>query len=124
MTEDERKTAAIYKFYDVYRELQKYEKLHLHTKESLYTDALIEVHRYTGEKVLRVSRENTAEAYEQATYQVEHMLQQAKQRIAAERREHENGQNITDRSGSHYRRVPAVCTCGYADGAASYRGSR
>lgn len=86
MTEDERRTAAIHKFYKVYRELQKYDNLRLHTHESIYDDTLIEAYRYhgekKGEKVLRVTQENSADAYERAADQVENMLEQAKQRIA------------------------------------------
>lgn len=90
MTEDERRTAAIHKFYKVYRELQKYDNLRLHTHESIYDDTLIEAYRYHGEKkgerVLRVTQEKTTDAYIQATDQVKNMLEQAKQNRAAERR--------------------------------------
>lgn len=90
MTEDERRTAAIHKFYKVYRELQKYDNLRLHTHESIYDDTLIEAYRYNGEqkgkRVLRVTQENTADAYEQAADQVENILEQIKQRITEERR--------------------------------------
>lgn len=89
MTEQERRTAAIHKFYKVYRELQKYDTLRLHTHESIYEDALIEVYRYHGEnkeaRVLKVTQKNTADAYEQAAEQVENILEQIKQRATAER---------------------------------------
>lgn len=89
MTEDERRTAAIHKFYRVYRELQKYDTLRLHTHESIYDDTLIEAYRYhgekKGEKVLRVTQENTADAYEQAADQVENMLEQIKQTLQRKR---------------------------------------
>lgn len=90
MTEDERRTAAIHKFYKVYRELQKYDKLRLHTHKSIYDDTLIEAYRYhgeqKGERVLRVTQENTADAYEKAADQVDNMLEQIKQRITERRR--------------------------------------
>lgn len=90
MTEDERRIAAIHKFYKVYRELQKYDNVRLHTHESVYDDALIEAYRYNGEnrgaRVLRVTQKNTADAYEQAADQVENMLEQIREKIVAERR--------------------------------------
>lgn len=125
MTEDERRTAAIHKFYKAYRELQKYDNLRLHTHESIYDDTLIEAYRYHGEKkgecVLRVTRENDADAYEQAADQVKSLLERAKMKKKGA--EHEDGQDITNRSSSHHRRFPTICTRGYANGAASYRRS-
>ena len=90
MTADEKRTAAIHDFYKVYRELQKYDNLRLHTRESIYDEALIEVYRYHGEKkderVIRITQEDAATTYIQATDQVRSLLQQAKERRAAERR--------------------------------------
>ena len=89
MTEEERRATAIHKFYNAYRELQQYEDLRLHTHEGIYDDALIEVYRYHGEKkgerVLRVTQEDTARAYEQAAELVESMIVKAKQKATAER---------------------------------------
>ena len=90
MTEDERRTAAINRFYALYRALQKYDNLRLHTHSSIYDDTLIEAYRYHGEKkgerVLKVTQENDADAYEQAADQVRSMLQQIKQKEETERR--------------------------------------
>lgn len=89
MTEGERRNAALDKFYKVYRELQKYDNLRLHTRESVYEDTLIEIYRYNGDKrgerVLRVTQEDTAAAYEQAAEQAENMLLQIIQKATAER---------------------------------------
>lgn len=82
MSEDARRAAAIHKFYEVYRELQKYDNLRMHMNESIYDDTLIEVYRYhgssKGERVLKVTQESTAEAYEQAAEQLKDMLRQIK----------------------------------------------
>lgn len=90
MTEDERRTAAIHRFYTLYRELQKYDNLRLHTHSSIYDDTLIEAYRYRGEKkderVLRVTQENEADAYEQAADQVKSLLERAKNEEERRRR--------------------------------------
>ena len=90
MTEDERRTAAIHRFYALYRELQKYDNLRLHTHSSIYDDTLIEAYRYHGEKkgerVLKVTRENDADAYEQAADQVKSLLERAKNEEERRRR--------------------------------------
>ena len=82
MTEDAKRTEAIRKFYKAYRELQKYDTIRLHTHEGIGDEVLIEAHRYYGEKkgacVLRVKRETEEEAYEQAIYSVESMLEKIK----------------------------------------------
>ena len=84
MNEEARRTAAINKFYDAYRELQKYDTLRLYTHESIYDDAVVEVYRYQGgkkgDRVLRVARADVAEAYELAADQVENMLKQIRQK--------------------------------------------
>lgn len=80
MTEDERRTAALHSFYEAYRELQQYDNLRLHTHSSIYEkdDALIEIYRYQGEKkgerILKVTQEDEADAYEQAADQVKGLL--------------------------------------------------
>lgn len=85
MTEDTRRIEAICNFYQVYRELQWYENLRMHTHTSIYErdDTLIEIYRYygerKGERILRVTQEDEVEAYEQARDQVESLLQSIKQ---------------------------------------------
>lgn len=92
MTEDERRTAAIHSFYEAYRELQRYDNLRLHTYASIYAneDALIEIYRYHGDKrgdrVLKVTQKDEADAYERATDQVKTMLRQIRENKEAERR--------------------------------------
>lgn len=92
MTEDERRTAALHSFYEAYRELQQYDNLRLHTHNSIYEkdDALIEIYRYQGEKkgerILKVTQEDEADAYEQAADQVKGLLEQAKNETERRRR--------------------------------------
>lgn len=82
MNEEKRRTAAIHNFYKVYRELKQYESLRLHTRTELGGELLIEITRYSGgrssDRILRVSQKDEAEAYEQATEQLEDMLEQIK----------------------------------------------
>lgn len=92
MTEDERRTAALHSFYEAYRELQQYDNLRLHTHSSIYEkdDALIKIYRYQGEKkgerILKVTQEDEADAYEQAADQVKGLLEQAKNKTERRRR--------------------------------------
>ena len=92
MTEDERRTAALHSFYEAYRELQQYDNLRLYTHSSIYEkdDALIEVYRYQGEKkgerILKVTQEDEADAYEQAADQVKGLLERAKNETERRRR--------------------------------------
>lgn len=92
MTEDERRTAALHSFYEAYRELQQYDNLRLHTYSSIYEkdDALIEIYRYQGEKkgerILKVTQEDEADAYEQAADQVKGLLERAKNETERRRR--------------------------------------
>ena len=92
MTEDERRTAALHSFYEAYRELQQYDNLRLHTHSSIYEkgDALIEIYRYQGEKkgerILKVTQEEEADAYEQAADQVKCLLEKAKNETERRRR--------------------------------------
>jgi hypothetical protein len=92
MTEDERRTAALHSFYEAYRELQQYDNLRLHTHSSIYEkdDALIEIYRYQGEKkgerILKVTQEDEADAYEQAADQVKGLLERAKNETERRRR--------------------------------------
>lgn len=92
MADDERRTAALHNFYTLYRELQKYDNLRLHTHSSIYEkdDALIEVYRYQGEKkgkcVLKVTQEDETDAYEQATDQVRSLLERARNEVEERRR--------------------------------------
>ena len=90
MTEDARRAAAIQKFYEVYRELQKYDSLRLRTRMELGGEALIEITRYSGEnpgdRILRITQEDEAIAYEQATDQLINMLdRRRKDRKAGQR---------------------------------------
>lgn len=82
MSEDERRTAAIYNFYDVYRELQKYDSLRMHLHTVLGGETLIEIYRYRGEikegRILRVTQDDEVEAYEKAADEVKNMLEQIK----------------------------------------------
>ncbi len=82
MSEDERRTAAIHNFYKEYRELQKYVNLRMHSHTELGGETLIEIYRYRGEvkgdRVLKVTQDEEAAAYEQATDQVRNMLEQLK----------------------------------------------
>lgn len=82
MSEDERRTAAIYNFYDVYRELQKYDSLRMHLHTELGGETLIEIYRYQGEvkgsRILRVTQDDEVEAYEQAADEVKNMLEKIK----------------------------------------------
>ena len=92
MADDERRTAALHNFYTLYRELQQYDSLRLHTHSSIYEkdDALIEIYRYQGEKkgerILKVTHEDEADAYEQAADQVKGLLEQAKNKTERRRR--------------------------------------
>lgn len=94
MTEDERRTAALHSFYEAYRELQQYDNLRLHTHSSIYEkdDALIEIYRYQGEKkgerilILKATKEDEADAYEQAADKVEDLLERAKNETERRRR--------------------------------------
>lgn len=92
MTEDERRTAALHSFYEAYRELQQYDNLRLHTHSSIYEkdDTLIEIYRYQGEKkgerILKVTQEDEADAYEQAADQVKGLLERAKNETERRRR--------------------------------------
>lgn len=92
MTEDERRTAALHNFYTLYRELQQYDNLRPHTHSSIYEkdDALIEIYRYQGEKkgerILKVTQEDEADAYEQAADQVKDLLERAKNETERRRR--------------------------------------
>lgn len=62
MTEDERRTAALHSFYEAYRELQK------------------------GERILKVTQEDEADAYERAADQVKGLLERAKNETERRRR--------------------------------------
>ena len=92
MTEEDRRTAAMRCFYALYRELQKYDNLRLHTHSSIYEkdDVLIKVYRYQGEKkgkcVLKVTQEDETDAYEQAADQVRSLLERARNEIEERRR--------------------------------------
>ena len=92
MTEDERRTAALHSFYEAYRELQQYDNLRLHTHSRIYEkdDALIEIYRYQGEKkgerILKVTQEDEADAYERAADQVKGLLERAKNETERRRR--------------------------------------
>ena len=78
MREDKRRKTAIRNFYMVYRELQQYARLRLHTRVERTGEALIECYRYNGEvkaeRVLRISDEDEVAAYEKAEAQVNNML--------------------------------------------------
>lgn len=92
MIEEDRRTTAMRSFYTLYRELQKYDNLRLHTNSSIYEkdDALIEIYRYQGEKkgerILKVTQEDEADAYEQAADQVKGLLERAKNETERRRR--------------------------------------
>lgn len=92
MADDERRTAALHNFYTLYRELQQYDNLRLHTHSSIYekNDTLIEIYRYQGEKkgerILKVTQEDEADAYEQAADQVKGLLERAKNETERRRR--------------------------------------
>ena len=83
MAEDKRRTEAIDSFYEAYRELQQYDSVRMHSRTGLWEDTLIEITRYygerKGERILRVTQEDEAAAYEQAADQVKKMLEQIKQ---------------------------------------------
>lgn len=83
MTADERRRKAIGAYYKAYREYQKLDTVREHTRVEMSGDALIEIHRYygdrKGERVLRVTQEAAEEgaevsaevaAYEQAADQL------------------------------------------------------
>ena len=86
MTADERRSKAIKDFYRVYKEYGQLDNVRYHTRVEMSGDALIEIHRYygdrKGERVLRVTQEEaegaevSAEvaAYEQATDQLINMI--------------------------------------------------
>lgn len=82
MSEDGRRAAAIHKFYDLYSELKKYDTLRMHSHTALGEDTVITIDRYYGagksERILRVSQEDEAVAYEQAADQLKNMLEQRK----------------------------------------------
>lgn len=86
MTADERRSKAIRDFYRVYKEYGQLDNVRYHTRVEMSGDALIEIHRYygdrKGERILRVTQEEaegaevSAEvaAYEQATDQLLNMI--------------------------------------------------
>lgn len=98
MTADERRRKAINEYYSKYREYQKLDNVREHMRVEMSGDALIEIHRYygdrKGERVLRVTQEEvegaevTAEvaAYEQAADQLVSMIQSRRESLGAEQR--------------------------------------
>lgn len=86
MTADERRSKAIRDFYRVYKEYGQLDNVRYHMRVEMSGDALIEIHRYygerKGERILRVTHEEvegaevSAEvaAYEQATDQLLNMI--------------------------------------------------
>ncbi len=86
MTADERRNKAIRDFYRAYKEYGQLDNVRYHTRVEMSGDALIEIHRYYGERkgdrVLRVTHEETegaevsaeVAAYEQATDQLLNMI--------------------------------------------------
>lgn len=87
MTADERRSAAIGAYYKAYREYQKLDTVREHMRVEMSGDALIEIHRYYGDRkgecVLRVTQEAAEEgaevsaevaAYEQAADQLLSMI--------------------------------------------------
>lgn len=90
MSEDERRTAAVYKFYDLCSQLKRYDSIRLHTHTELGGETLIEIDRYygdrKGERILRVTQEDEVAAYEQAADQLKQILEQReKDRKAGQR---------------------------------------
>lgn len=86
MTADKRRSKAIGAYYKAYREYQKLDTVREHARVEMSGDALIEIHRYYGERkgesILRVTQEEaegagvSAEvaAYERATNQLLNMI--------------------------------------------------
>ncbi len=86
MTADERRSKAIEAYYKAYREYKQLDTVREHMRVEMSGDALIEIHRYygdrKGERVLRVTQEETegaevsaeVAAYEQATDQLISMI--------------------------------------------------
>lgn len=72
----------IHNFFEAYSELKKYKsvRLHTHTEKG---ETLIEIDRYNGntkvERILKVSQQDEIEAWQQATENIENMLQQIKE---------------------------------------------
>ncbi len=86
MTADERRSKAIAAYYEAYREYKKLDTVREHMRVEMSGDALIEIHRYygdrKGERILRVTHEEVegaevsteVAAYEQATDQLLYMI--------------------------------------------------
>lgn len=86
MTADERRSKVIRDFYRVYKEYGQLDNVRYHMRVEMSGDALIEIHRYygdrKGERILRVTHEEvegaevSAEvaAYEQAADQLINMI--------------------------------------------------
>lgn len=86
MTADERRSKAIEAYYKAYREYKQLDTVREHMRVEMSGDALIEIHRYygdrKGERILRVTHEEvegaevSAEvaAYEQAADQLINMI--------------------------------------------------
>ena len=86
MTADERRSKVIRDFYRVYKEYGQLDNVRYHMRVEMSGDALIEIHRYygdrKGERILRVTHEEvegaevSAEvaAYEQAADQLIYMI--------------------------------------------------
>lgn len=86
MTADERRNKAIRDFYRAYKEYGQLDNVRYHTRVEMSGDALIEIHRYygdrKGDRILRVTHKETEEAevsaevaaYEQATDQLLNMI--------------------------------------------------
>lgn len=98
MTADERRSKAIKDFYGAYREYGKLDTVRYHMRVEMSGDALIEIHRYygdrKGERVLRVTQEEaegaevSAEvaAYEQATDQLINMIKGRREKLEEDER--------------------------------------
>ena len=94
---DERRSKAIRDFYRVYKEYGQLDNVRYHMRVEMSGDALIEIHRYygerKGERVLRVTQEEaegaevSAEvaAYEQAADQLENMIKSRRESLEARR---------------------------------------
>lgn len=93
MTADERRSKAIEAYYKAYREYQKLDTVREHMRVEMSGDALIEIHRYygdrKGERILRVTMKEEdgaevsaeVEAYERAANQLLSMIESRRKKL-------------------------------------------
>lgn len=101
MTADERRSKAIEAYYKAYREYQKLDTVREHMRVEMSGDALIEIHRYYGDRkggrILRVTMEEEdgaevsaeVEAYERAANQLLSMIESRRKKLEENERRHQ-----------------------------------